>query len=66
MWKPKVPSPITAITSASGSAARAAIANGIEAPIDPAGPLMMRRVGASIACGHCPISPPSHTRIALG
>ena len=40
--------PCMATTGASGSAARAAIANGIEAPIEPAGPLMRRRDGASM------------------
>ncbi len=58
--------PCTAITGACGSAARAAMANGIEAPIEPAAPLMMRRRGGEQACGHCPISPPSQTRMALG
>ena len=64
MWKPKVPSPSMAITGAALSAARAAMANGIDAPIEPAGPLMMRRAGVSMACGHCANSPPSHTRTA--
>ena len=61
MWNPAVPSPKTVTTRALGRANRAAMANGIDAPIAPAGPLMIRVDAVITACAHCPHSPPSQT-----